>query len=240
MPIVSPEFHVYPISNEQTYKIVKEHDCFYWCCSLDPRMIEFDNKLDFVTVINRYKQLGAIGVGEITANLALNDPRVENLLSACSETGMPVTIHWSSLLGRTYGLYAGEKFQLLEWVLNKYPNLKIIGHSVPFWENMFINDGFKNRLESLMENYPNLYCDTSANSGYNAISSDKERGFCFLEKFQDKIIFGLDISYFGEKLYKKILLFYDEGNKDGCISDEIYKKINYKNALALYNIEVCE
>ena len=40
-----------------------------------------------------YKQRGAIGVGELTANLPVDDPMLDNLFYHCAECDMPVIIH---------------------------------------------------------------------------------------------------------------------------------------------------
>ena len=44
-----------------------------------------------------------------------------------------------------------------------------------------------------MRRYPNLYGDLSAGSGFGAISRDPEFGYAFLEEFQDRLYFALDL-----------------------------------------------
>ena len=48
--------------------------------------------------------------------------------------------------------------------------------------------------DKLLGDYPNLYGDLSANSGNNALSRDAEFIPGFLERHQDKLIFGSDCS----------------------------------------------
>ena len=40
--------------------------------------------------------------------------------------------------------------------------------------------------------YPNLWADLSAGSGYNALTRDPAFGIEFLNRFQDKLLFGTD------------------------------------------------
>ena len=46
----------------------------------------------------------------------------------------------------------------------------------------------------LFRQYPNLYGDLSAGSGYNAISRDPEFGYAFMDEFQDRLLFGTDFA----------------------------------------------
>lgn len=241
MPLVSPEGQISLISNEDVYKIsIKYPDKFYWCCNIDPRMGDNNSKTDFSRLLLYYKRHNAIGVGELTAGLRLDDPLVDNFLFHCSECDMPVTIHWGNAIGSTYGVYGGENMSLLKKILIKYPKLKIIGHSVPFWKlmsNYQTSQVYQDcMLIKLMRECPNLYCDTSANSGYNAISKNTDLSYKFIDEFQDRILFGLDICYVGETLYKKINSFYENAYLNGCISKQTYEKIYYQNAVNLYGL----
>ena len=48
------------------------------------------------------------------------------------------------------------------------------------------------KIEALLEKYPNLYCDISAGSGHNALNRDHEYARAFLERWQDRVLFGRD------------------------------------------------
>jgi hypothetical protein len=241
MPLVSPEAQSVIVSNDEIYSITQKKKQFLWCCNIDPRMIENSSKTDFSDLLLYYKSKGALGLGELTSNLRLLDPMMENLLYYCAEIGFPVTIHWSEQIGESYGVYGGTNMEMLEYILLKYPKLIIIGHSVPFWRLFYIQEEHKydsDALTKLMRRCPNLYCDTSANSGYNAMSLNESRAYKFLEEFSDRILLGLDISYSGEMLYKKILKFYDDSFYNGLISSSTYEKICFRNAMKLYPISI--
>ncbi len=240
MPIVSPEFQSFLVTNEDAWFMSSNSaNRLKWCCNIDPRMECFSDKTDFSRMLRFYKSKGAVGVGELMANYSLDDPIMDNLLFHCAECDMPVTIHWAEVLNRGYGIYGGGNMVLLERTLKKYPKLTIIGHSVPFWDLLYEKAGGR-RLVQLMRECPNLYCDTSANSGYNAASKNTPYFYEFLNEFQDRILFGLDICYIGENLYKKTIKFYDDALNNNFITREIYDKINYINAVKLYKLNIHE
>jgi len=135
-------------------------------------------------------------------------------------------------------------------MLSKHKNLKIIGHSMAWWSEMGADLKFeeKNRypktkiteegaVPKLMRKHENLYCDLSAGSGMNALMRDPEYAAKFIEEFSDRLMYGIDSSSklcnfqyeFDEWLTKML--------NDGMISLENYKKITYKNAAKLLNVD---
>ena len=78
-------------------------------------------------------------------------------------------------------------------------------------------------IERLLETYPNLYCDISANSGLRALSRDTEYSKRFLARFSDRVLYGRD--YY----YNKHQEFLNSLGLDRDILDKIY----FKNALRL-------
>jgi hypothetical protein len=80
LPSVSPDW-TFALSTCEDVKIVTEEypDRFLWFCNLDPRGAGNSPDADWSKVINFYKELGAKGVGELTANLFIDDPLVDNL-----------------------------------------------------------------------------------------------------------------------------------------------------------------
>jgi predicted TIM-barrel fold metal-dependent hydrolase len=78
-------------------------------------------------------------------------------------------------------------------------------------------------IERLLETYPNLYCDISANSGLRALSRDTEYTKGFLTRFRTRVLYGRD--YY----YNKHREFLDSLGLEKDVLDGIY----YKNALRL-------
>ena len=52
----------------------------------------------------------------------------------------------------------------------------------------------------MLSTYPNLYGDLSARSGFTAITRDPSFGLDFLERQQDKLLFGTDVLYPDQEL----------------------------------------
>ena len=249
MPLISPEYRFCVQTNEEMeYLANKYSDTFYWFCNIDPRMGRNSTRTDFSEFLQEYKDRGALGVGEVTANIAMDDPRMEHLFAACAEFDMPVTIHVSHKYGDTYGIYDDLGLPKLEYLLKKYPKLTILGHSQCFWNEIGADVTEENRggyltgpveegtVVRLMRECPNLYCDLSANSGCNAMRRDPEFGYRFIEEFSDRLMFGTDICHPGQKTHLADWL--DESLAAGCITPENHRKICRGNAIKLFNLDL--
>lgn len=249
LPLISPEHCFCVQTNEEMEYVANQHaDTFYWFCNVDPRMGKNHPSTDFAYFLNDYKARGALGVGEVTANIYTDDPLMENLFYYCGECNMPVTIHIAQKKYGLYGIIDDLGLPRLEKMLKKYPKLKVLGHSQCFWSE-FSGDvteetrgGFPNgkvtegTVTRLMRECPNLYCDFSANSGFNALSRDPEFSYRFIEEFSDRIMFGTDICGPGQKTYLSAWL--DKSYAEGCISRENYVKFCRGNAIRLFNLNL--
>lgn len=217
-------------------------------CNVDPRA--FNNvKMDFRPLLEDYKTLGAVGLGEITANLRWHDPRVQNLLRDCEATGFPVTFHLATKDFNTYGLVTQPGMPELEDALRTYPKLQFLGHSQTFWAEVSANPdetaraGYpkgkvlpKGRIPELMQRYSNLWGDLSAGSGYNAVSRDPEWGYAFLEKFQDRLLMGLDLCLSDNDGFG-LLDFLNNGVAEKKLSKRAFEKIMGGNAVKLLRLK---
>lgn len=83
-----------------------------------------------------YKSLGALGIGEFVINKWLDNSFIQSIFKAAEELSMPILIHMSPMEDYNYGVADRAGLPLLEESLNKYPRLKIIGHSQPFWHEI--------------------------------------------------------------------------------------------------------
>ncbi len=242
LPALNPECAGRIQSNEEAALLVDQYaDLFYWFCNIDPRMGDNNPTSDLSHFLRYYKEMGARGVGEITANLYFDDPLVENLFAHCAKNQLPVLFHIGPQIGNCYGLVDEPGLHRLEKELAKFPELKFIGHSQPFWAEIGTNptDGqgyptgkvTPGRVVDLMRRYPNLCGDLSAMSGYNALSRDSAFGWRFIEEFQDRLYFGTDICTAGE--YAKTSFWLDDAVQQGKISEVAYRKVCRDNALQI-------
>ena len=217
---------------------------YAWMCALKPEKPE--------TVYDRlamYKAQGAIGVGELTTNRRLDDPFLQALFAAAEKLDMPVTIHMSPEVGYSYGVVDDPGLPLLEAVLEKYPNLKILGHSQTFWIEMS-GDAPKTkearnqwgdgpvvpggRVPELFAQYPNLYGDLSANSGSRAIMRDEAFGLAFLETYADRLFFATDMV--NKDMEFPLGKWLDEMVEAGKLSRQTYEKILWQNAQRVFGL----
>ena len=217
--------------------------------NLEPDQLNNPPETDFSPFLSHYRELGCVGIGEVTANLPLDDPRVVNMFKQCGEWQMPVLFHCTGSGRGVYGLYDEIGLPRLEKLLKLVPDTIVIGHATGFWseisgnvkpedkfsypKDLFIKEG---SLQRLLRSYDNLYADISANSGFNAISRDKNYGVKFLNEFQDKVLFGTDVCY-GDKEERMPQLSYLRGLlSDKLISKEVFDKITGINALKILKL----
>ena len=232
-------------TNAQNRAICEKYpDRYAWMCNLSPKNPE--------TVYDRlalYKSQGAIGIGELTYNHKLSDPFLQAVFAAAEKLDMPITIHMSPEEGYSYGVVDDPGLPLLEEVLRKYPNLKILGHSQTFWIEMS-SDAPKDkksrnqwgngpvipggRVPELFEKYPNLYGDLSANSGSRAIMRDEAFGLAFLEKYADRLFFATDMV--NKDMVFPLGAWLDRMAAEGKLSEEAYEKIVRGNARRIFGL----
>ncbi len=250
LPMVSPEGQTVTISNEGTLMAVCRHpDRFSWFCNVDPRaMNNAVGRSDLSYLLEHYKNLGAKGLGELTSNLYVDDPLMDNLFSHCEEVGLPVLFHISTDIGYSYGIVDDLGLPRLEKMLKKHPKLQFIGHSQPFWSEMSIEntDETRNgypkgkvtpgRLIHLMREYENLTCDLSAGSGANALTRDVENAVSFLTEFQDRIYYGCDICAVVNTHPFAFREFLDGLLASDAISETVYYKVCRGNAERLLGL----
>ena len=166
----------------------------------------FDSYREVAEVLRRFKNRGVVGFGELkprdrdwnAGQLPLDDPSMKRIYAACAEVGFPVLLHIDDRHAvDTPGLPALEK------VLKEFPEVIFIGHANGWWNSLSgdVKDmkGYpEGRIAPggsavrLLQEYPNMYADLSANSGLNAITRDPEFGIPFLKNHADKLLFGTD------------------------------------------------
>ena len=237
----APEGTFDRMSQREARKMVEARpDVFCgWFCNIDPRQGKNSPDTDFMHYLKYYYAHGARGVGEMTANIYLDDPRAMSLFSCCEKMKMPVLLHFGNM-GNDYGVVDDPGLPRLERVLKAFPDLTVIGHSPKFWQEF----GPGSRVENLMAEYTNLWMEFSSISGGKAILANPEYTYQYFEKYPDRIMYGTDFHDPGNlemyDTYQKVSDFLDDAVENGHISEDTYLKICRENALAILNREAGE
>jgi len=250
----APENMHDPITSRDAEEMFRKHPDIFsaWFCALDPRMLRNDPARvpDFSYYIDFYRERGARGVGEIQANMYIDDPRMMGMLSHCERQDFPVLIHFGT---PSVGCGIADDLGLvrLERVLTEFPKLKIIAHANSFWSEISSDvteatrHGYpkgrisgEGRIAKLLRKFPNLLCDISARSGLNALTRDPEYGYAFIEEFYEQILYGTDICVpeCVSDIAVHINSFLDEGYLSGNISAEAYRAVCRDNAVAFLDL----
>ena len=249
LPIIAPECQWMLMSNEEAKTIADKYpDKFVWFCNVDPRMGTYSPDSDLDYIVNHYKALGAKGLGELTTPLDADDPMMDNLFGACERAGLPVLIHIAPQHGGDYGIVDEPGLYRIEKMLKKHPNMIMLGHSAAFWveiseypielRNDYPTGKIKKegRLQEILRNCPNLYCDLSAGSGSNALMRDPEYAAKFIEEFADRLFYGADVCAVNNTFQYDFVNWLDQMLADGMISQENYDKITRTNAVKLLGL----
>ena len=150
--------------------------------------------------------------GELKLRLMYDDLDLIAMYRTCGDLGLPVVFHLeielpnpggASVGGGVRPYWYGGDFDVLERFLARCPDTTFIGHAPGFWREISgdaarpemypagpIRPG--GRLPVLLDRFPNLWCDISAGSGLNALSRDPEHARRFIERYQDRLLFGRD------------------------------------------------
>ena len=248
LPVVSPECQFGVQSNEDILRVAEESDRFIPFCNIDPRSVSNSSDASLGKLLKYYADKGCKGIGEITANLHILDPKVQNLFKHVQDVGFPLTFHLSPTdKGGFYGLVDEPGLSGLELSMQRFPELKFFGHSQTFWAEMAVLETVGDRngypcypikqegaLPKLMRKYPNLYGDLSAGSGHNALARDEDYALKFLNEFQDRLMFGTDISAPGTPT--PLVNFLLELRDSKKISEEVFQKVARENAVRILDL----
>lgn len=248
LPVVSPECSFCVQSNEEIIELSRQNERFIPFCNIDPRAVTNSSDADLGHLLQHYKDEGCRGIGEVTCNLHILDPKVQNLFKHAEEVGLPLTFHLASTdKGGFYGLVDEPGLPGLELSLSRFSNLKFFGHSQTFWaeiaplETVGDRNGYPNYpikvegvIPKLMRKYPNLYGDLSAGSGHNALARDEEYAIKFLNEFQDQLMFGMDICTPSNQ--PRLPSFLCKLKDEGKIPETVFNEIARLNAINILGL----
>jgi len=155
------------------------------------------------TEIEKYLKLGAVIIGEQKFHVECDSAESQILYALAADYGVPILLHFQH---ETYNM----GFERLGKMLEKFPKTKFIGHAQTMWANIDENHADQRVLypkgkvtpggvtDRYLADNANMFADMSAGSGLNALTRDEEHARGFLERHQDKILYGSDcLDHFG-------------------------------------------
>jgi predicted TIM-barrel fold metal-dependent hydrolase len=207
LPLESPEATSHYVTTGDVLDIAEARsDRFVPFCTVDPRMSMVTGRDGFDQRIAEAVERGARGFGELKVGLNVNHERLRTLYSLCGDHDLPVLFHMDDR--RCTDDVGLPNF---ETVLEDFPGVDFIAHAQGWWahvsEDVTQMTGYPEgpivrggRCGELLREYDNCYADISARSGWNALTRDLEFGQEFLERHDDKLLFGTDRIYAEQRL----------------------------------------
>jgi uncharacterized protein len=245
LPLNDAECPAEPQSLGEVLSICEQHPGrFIPFCNVDPRLPRDPERVtvaDFEFVLSQYREAGCRGIGEMTARIPWGCRPMRCMLEAAAMLGLPVTFHTITEAVNSYGVIDEIGLPGLEKMLQSFPDLMLLGHSQGFWSEISgdVTPETKNAypdapvqpggtLPRLFWEYPGLYGDLSAGSGFNALHRDPAHAREFIEEFQDRLLLGLDFcSPINDHRHIQWLTTQRD---EGAISGTAYEKIMWQNA----------
>ena len=152
---------------------------------------------DTIERIEKYLNRGAKIIGEMKYDVACDSPQMQEIYELARGYEIPVLMHWQ------YGSY-NHGLERFHRMLEKYPDVNFIGHAQSWWANIDKDHNDQSDLypggpvtpggltDRLLGDYPNMYAELSAGSGLNSLIRDENHARGFLERHQDKLMYGSD------------------------------------------------
>jgi len=199
-------------------------------CCVDPRRDNVEAQF------RAYVEMGCVGFGEHKTELYIDDERCKKIYSLCGEHKFCVVMHIDPTLNvDELGMPRLEK------LLQEMPDTTFAMHGPGWWAEISGDNRAKGgypggkiapggRIDFLLQEYPNIYGELSAGSGYNALTRDPDFTPGFLERNWKKLLFGTDYLGGGQEL--PIVKFVKELDMD---EEKVYA-IARGNAMGLLNI----
>jgi predicted TIM-barrel fold metal-dependent hydrolase len=199
---------------------------------------------------------GARGMGEIKLHLPLDGPEMRRLYAVAAELNVPVLIHFQEVEHSPGEGNFAWGFPKLGGILKEFSKTTFIGHADNFWANISTDvpgdqaypqgrvkpGGFTDRW---LGEYPNLYGDLAAGSGNNSLNRDIEFATGFVERHQNKLMFGSDCpcadghgkgqnqTFYPARLHGKCLAQDTLATLKKIASPDVFRKITWQNATKL-------
>jgi len=224
------------LGNQYCYRFAKRHPNHYLFAAC-----EVPDLPDAVQEIEKYLKLGGVGIAELKFGVECDSLEMQKLYQVAADYRVPVLMHWQD------GMY-NYGFERFNTMLEKYPRTTFIGHAQTWWANIDKNQKDQSVLypkgkvtpggitDRYLSGYPNMYGDLSAGSGLNAFTRDEEHAREFIERHQDKLLYGSDCNDQDGQGSKCSGAQMIAAIRRLSSSKEIERKLLYRNARRVFRI----
>ena len=178
--------------NDACYQFAKEHPKeFVFGANEVPDVPEATQEIE------KYLKLGAVIIAESKFGVECDSPEMQKIFALAQEYDVPVLMHWQF---KMYNFGFERFYKMLE----KFPKVNFIGHAQTWWANIDKDHKDQSVLypktkvtpggmtDRYLSDYPNMFGDLSAGSGLNSLIRDEDHTRAFLERHQDKLLYGSD------------------------------------------------
>jgi predicted TIM-barrel fold metal-dependent hydrolase len=181
------------LGNEACYQFAQAHPQAYAFAAN-----EVPDAPGAIQEIEKYLKLGAVMIAEQKFGIECDSPEMQRIYQLAADYNVPVLMHWQY---QRYN-YGFERFHKM---LARYPRAKFIGHAQTWWAH--IDKNYRDDTSDLypkgrvtaggltdryLSDFPNMFGDLSAGSGLNALTRDEDHARAFLNRHQDKLLYGSD------------------------------------------------
>lgn len=172
---------------------------FVWFVSADV------TKTESADLLTKAVKGGALGLGEIKYQVQCDGPEMKRMYALAAELNVPILIHFGDVPQRSGNAVFNGGFKRFDAMLKAFPRTKFIAHADTFWANVSADYVYDTAYptgrikpggisDKWLTEYENLYGDMSANSCNNALNRDPDFMAGFLDRHQNKLMFGSDCS----------------------------------------------
>ncbi len=182
------------LGNDDCWRFVQFHrGKFYFAAN------EVPDAPGAVQEIERYLNLGGVAIAEQKFGIDCDAPAMRTLYDLAADYEVPILMHWQHEMYN----YGFDRFYKM---LEAHPRTVFIGHAQTWWANIDAAHTDQKVLypkgkvtpggltDKYLSDYPNMYGDLSAGSGLNALTRDEDFASAFLDRHQDKLLYGSDCS----------------------------------------------
>ena len=224
------------LGNEACYRFARAHQQEYMFGAN-----EVPDLADSTQEIERYLKRGAAVIAEQKFGVDCDSPEMQRIYQLAAAHQVPVLMHWQFTMYN----YGFERFHRM---LDKYQNVRFIGHAQTWWANIDKGHGDQTVLypkgpvtpggltDRYLSEHANMYGDLSAGSGLNALTRDEGFTRDFLTRHQNKLLYGSDCSDLdgaGPKCQGAQTI---ATIRRLAANKEVERKLLYGNAKALFRI----